>query len=196
MGSGNKRLNLEELYSEYEKNHPREQLVYGGGNPKSRIVIVGEAPGRDEVRLGKPFVGVAGGKLSEFMDYLHLERDSVFITNAIKHRLYRVNEKTGRASNRPAKTFEIRKERVYLLKEIEIISPSLVITLGNVPLRAVTGDFSLNIGKVHGEIINSSDIDTFPMYHPASLIYNRKLEETYYGDLEKLHKILKEVMQW
>lgn len=191
MGNDIKRL--KKLYSEYEKEHPKEQIVLGLGNSQSNIMLVGEAPGRDEVRQGEPFVGVAGGKLSEFMNYLKLERDSVFITNAIKHRLYKTNEKTGRTSNRPAKVSEIKKERLYLLKEIEIISPALVITLGNVPLKAVTGDFNLRVGEEHGRIINYNDINIFPMYHPASLIYNRKLEEVYYEDLEKLKAILKEV---
>jgi DNA polymerase len=184
---------LARLYDEYAKAFPNEELVFGDGNPRTGIMMVGEAPGKDEVRLGKPFVGMAGGNLGRFMEYLGLSRDNIYVTNAIKYRLYRINPTTGRKSNRPSRNSEIAASMSYLKREIEMVNARLVITLGNVPLRAVTGNFSLNIGNEHGKIMDADGIRVIPLYHPASLIYNRNLEETYYRDLDKLKIIISEV---
>jgi len=195
MEKNEKRLKLEQLYNEYADIFAGEELVFGDGNVKSGIMMVGEAPGKDEVRLGKPFVGLAGGKLKEFMDYIELTRENLYVTNAIKYRLSKVNSKTGKKSNRPAKSAEIRSSMEYLSRELRILEPFLVITLGNVPFKAVTSDFSKTIGEVHGKVIAFEGTRVFPLYHPASLIYNRSLEETYYEDLDKLKLILKEVIK-
>lgn len=152
--------------------------------------MIGEAPGRDEVRLSRPFVGKAGKHLGEFLEQLGVERDSIYITNAIKFRLSKTDPKSGRISNRPATRDEINENRPYLLKEIEIIKPAIIVTLGNVPLRAVTGDFGINIGSTHGKISTLNILDgsyrLFALYHPASIIYNRSLKDTYINDINKL----------
>lgn len=184
---------LTQLYEEYSKAFKDMELVYGDGNHRSGIVMIGEAPGKDEVRLGKPFVGMAGGNLGRFMKYIGLSRDDIYVTNAIKYRLFKVNGTTGRKSNRPALKKEVLSSRSYLLKELEILGARVVITLGNVPLRAVTGDFNYIIGEVHGKPIETDDYIVMPLYHPASLIYNRSLEVEYYKDLDKLKKLIMEV---
>ncbi len=182
--------NLELLYCEYSKEFKGCELVFGDGNIHSGIVMIGEAPGRDEVEQAKPFVGMAGGNLGKFMTYLGITREDIYVTNAIKYRLFKVNEATGRKSNRPAAKHEILSSRPYLLKELHILNASLVITLGNVPLKAVTGKFNLVIGDLHGQVLDSENLRLFPLYHPASLIYNRKLETEYYKDLDKLKKLI------
>jgi DNA polymerase len=101
-----------------------------------------------------------------------------------------MNLKTGRLSNRPAAREEITSSRAILMKEIEIICPACIVTLGNVPLRAVTGNFSLNIGDMHGKASNVSvegiEYLLFPLYHPASIIYNRSLKQNCEADILKL----------
>lgn len=190
MGKNKQHLRLRQLYDEYEKAFAGEELVFGDGNITSGIVMIGEAPGKDEVRIGKPFVGLAGGKLKEFIEYIGLTREDVFVTNAIKYRLFKVNPKSGRKSNRPAKTSEVLGSSGYLKMELHILSPSLVITLGNVPLRSVRNDLKTTIGDYHGKLIDCDGIKVFPLYHPASLIYNRSLETAYYKDLDKLKELL------
>lgn len=184
---------LHKLYCEYAEQFYNEKIVSGHGNINSSLLLIGEAPGKDEIRLGKPFVGSAGRNLTKFLDILGLGRDDVFITNAIKYRLSRMNEKSGRVINRPAVSDDINKSRGYLLKEIEILNSNCIVTLGNVPLRAVTGNPDKSIGKAHGEmdtiIISGKAFSLFPLYHPASVIYNRSLKDIYIEDIEKLRHI-------
>ena len=143
-----KYIELEKLYKEYGELFAGEELVYGDGNCNSGIVMIGEAPGKDEVRLGRPFVGLAGGKLKEFIDYIDLSREDIYVTNAIKYRLFKINPKTNRKSNRPAKINEIKSSMPFLASEMQLLKPRLIITLGNVPLKAVTAKFNVTIGDI------------------------------------------------
>lgn len=181
---------LDELYSKYNKAFINHEIVLGDGCIPSPFVIIGEAPGKDEVRLGKPFVGAAGRNLDEFISVLGIERKNVFITNAIKYRLGKVNPKTQRIVNRPATIQDIRENQKWLYDEINLLRPNIVVTLGNVPLRAIKNDFKVTIGDVHGVLQSCSILETefklFPLYHPASIIYNRSLKEIYYQDLMNL----------
>jgi DNA polymerase len=170
------------------------EIVLGDGNVDSDIMLIGEAPGKEEVNLSKPFVGAAGKNLSVFLELLDIKRESIFITNAIKYRLAHKNTKTGRIVNRPATRDEIVLNRNFLIGEIKVINPKCRVTLGNVPLRAVTRDYKKNIGKVHGDLakiqIEGMAVLVFPLYHPASIIYNRSIKETYLEDIKKLKLIL------
>ncbi|MGI6777903.1 MAG: uracil-DNA glycosylase [Acetivibrionales bacterium] len=184
---------LNRLYIQYRKEYEGNEIVVGDGQPNSKLILVGEAPGKDEVRLQKPFVGIAGKNLDEFLKILELRREDIFITNAIKYRLSKVNPKTGLMVNRPASKKEIETNRKYLLKEISIIEPKYIITLGNVPLKSVADDGN-TIGRAHGQLktifIECKGYKLFPLYHPASIIYNRSLKETYISDLNKLKEVL------
>jgi uracil-DNA glycosylase family 4 len=157
------------LYNKYIAEFNCREIVTGHGNPDSGILLIGEAPGKDEVRLGRPFVGAAGKQLDEFLSLLGLNKDSMFITNAIKYRLAKRNEETGRISNRPAKADEIILNRSYLME---------------------SGDMSVAIGNVHGQMlckeINGCTYILYPLYHPASIIYNRSLKDVYIKDVEAL----------
>jgi DNA polymerase len=185
---------LNNLYSEYCKLFNGREIVLGDGDVDSDILLIGEAPGKDEVLKKKPFVGAAGKNLSEFLHVLNIDRRNIYITNVIKYRLSKVNPQTGRESNRPPANKDIEENREYLLKEVSIINPKIIVSLGNVPLRAVLSDMQVKIGDVHGNIkevvIGESKYNLFPLYHPASIIYNRKLKDIYYEDLEKLKNIL------
>lgn len=191
---------LKSLYMCYKKEFPDRKLVFGDGNPYSSVLLIGEAPGKEEIRLSKPFVGAAGKNLENFLYILDVKRSSLYITNVIKYRLSKLNTKTGRIINRPATKTDIKQNRNYILEEIRIIKPKIIVTLGNVAVRAVTGKFNINIGTIHGKMHKiSSDVvyncSLFPLYHPASIIYNRKLKGIYINDLGILKNRIKETIK-
>lgn len=189
------RLSL--LYNEYKCTFPGKEYVFGCGCTSPKLLLIGEAPGREEVKFSRPFSGAAGKWLDSFLQLAGINRKDIYITNAIKYRLSKENPKTGRLSNRPAAREEIISSRPYLLDEIGIICPCCIVTLGNVPLRAVTGNHRLNIGECHGTPskvkIKERDYLLFPLYHPASVIYNRDLVQTYESDVRGLVTLLKAV---
>ncbi|AOT70443.1 uracil-DNA glycosylase [Geosporobacter ferrireducens] len=168
-----------------------ETIVFGEGSIDAQIVLVGEAPGAKEVEQGKPFVGQAGKNLDEFLKVLELERDAIYITNVVKIRPYKVNEKTGRKSNRPPSKEEVEYYKNYLLEEIQVIQPKVVVTLGNVPLKTVLKNAKAAIGEKHGIPVQLENYYVFPLYHPASIIYRQELKKVYREDLEKLKEFLK-----
>lgn len=167
----------------------KEDMVYGEGDAAADILLVGEAPGAEETRLSRPFVGKAGKNLDEFLDILDLKREDIYITNVVKFRPYKISAK-GTLSNRPPSRDEFACMLPHLIREIEAVAPRIVVTLGNVPLRAVLGQKGATIGSIHAEVVNAkarSHLFTlFPLYHPASIIYNRALEPVYQEDLQKL----------
>ena len=161
-------------------------LVFGEGPQKPKLMLIGEAPGEQETLQGRPFVGKAGQNLDHFLALAGLRREEIYISNAVKLRPTKTG-KTGRLSNRPPTKDEIALFRPWLLREIAEVAPQMIATLGNVPLRAVTGR-SLTIGEVHGQVIDAGEtgLPLFALYHPASLIYNRALSEVYEQDVRAL----------
>jgi uracil-DNA glycosylase family 4 len=175
---------FDELYAPDKKVY-----VFGDGNPCARIALVGEAPGEQETLLGKPFVGRAGRNLDGFLEGTGLHRADLYITNTVKFRPVRLSP-SGKTSNRPPTREEVALFLPWLKKELAVVAPDLIVTLGNVPLRALTGK-ALPIGKVHGqklEIPGSAPV--FALYHPASILYNPALRETYAQDLALLRQAL------
>jgi uracil-DNA glycosylase family 4 len=171
-------------------------LVFGEGNVDARMVLVGEAPGEQETIKQRPFVGQAGKNLDEFLDIVGINREDIYITNTVRFRPFKVNPKTGRTSNRPPRKEEIELCRPWLYKELGIIMPELVVSLGNTPLRVLADDKNISIGDVHGkpmDIKTGQDISfkLFPLYHPASIIYKRALKDVYIEDLNRLKDYLK-----
>ncbi len=171
---------------------PEKRPVFGEGNTnKPLIMMIGEAPGGDEEAQGRPFVGKAGKNLNEFLEIIGLKREDIYISNVVKIRPTNLSPKTGKFVNRPPKKTEIEKFLPYLLEEIKTIAPSLVVTLGNVPLKAVSGE-DIVIGDYHGRLAEFNGVKMFPLYHPAAIIYNRSLKDTYYKDIDKLKKLIEE----
>ncbi len=189
-----KKERLRELYEDYKNEFKGNEIVLGNGNTDCELMLVGEAPGKDEVKLGIPFVGAAGKNLDRFLNVLGIERNTIYITNAVKYRLSKINDSTGRVINRPANRQDIICNRSYLLEEISIIEPSLILTLGNVSLRSLTGEFGLNIGELHGKLkiidLLGKRYSLFPLYHPASVIYNQLLKQAYENDIYELKYIM------
>lgn len=164
-------------------------FVCGEGKRSPLLMLVGEAPGAQEVQQGRPFVGKAGQNLAHFLDKLHLERSQLYISNVVKIRPHRVGP-TGRLSNRPPTKAEIAAFLPWLLEEMACVNPRLIVTLGNTALQAVVGP-ELVIGDVHGQIIQRKDAsNVFPLYHPAAIIYNRALQPVYDADLAALAGLL------
>lgn len=176
-----------------EDRYPGEGkvVVFGEGSVDADIVLVGEAPGEKETRYVRPFAGPAGKNLDEFLSILMIEREEIYITNTVKFRPFKINPKTGRLSNRPPEKNEIDLCLPFLLLQLKVIKPSIVVTLGNTPLKAVSDNGSLTIGKCHGSPFHAGGFLLFPLYHPASIIYNVGLKETYHEDLLKLKEFMK-----
>jgi len=181
------RINI--LNREIVERYPDKKLVLGYGNLNSPIMLIGEAPGSKEVELSKPFVGQAGKHLDEFLEILNIRKDDIYITNSVKFRPTKINDKTGRISNRTPTIKEIDDFREFIYEEIDIIEPKIIVTLGNIPLRSIFNQ-SIRVGDVHGKLYNvkikGKEYKVFPLYHPAAVIYNRSLRDVYLSDLEKL----------
>lgn len=170
-------------------------LVFGDGNPEAQIVLVGEAPGRQEVQQGKPFVGQAGKNLDEFIEVLGIKREDLYITNTVKFRPVKINPETGREVNRPPSREEVRIFTEFIGKELEVIAPNLVVSLGNIALKCILKDENATIGTLHGTALDVNFSNTafklFPLYHPASIIYRRELKAVYVEDLHKLKEYIR-----
>ena len=168
----------------------RKVLVFGEGRIGAPVMMIGEAPGEQESLQGRPFVGKAGKNLDAFLNEAGLEREALYVTNTVKFRPTKVSP-AGRVVNRPPTQEEVRLFLPWLLKEIGLVGPRYVLTLGNVPLRALTGRRSV-IGELHGQFIDWNDRTLFPMYHPASVIYNPALKDVYRQDIMKFALRLRE----
>lgn len=187
--------NLETVYEAFikrakEAGYEREALVLGYGRQNGGIVLIGEAPGKDEVAKQRPFVGKAGKILDAFLQSTGIDRADLFITNTVKLRPYKVGQK-GTISNRPPNAKELALCRDCLREELAVLRPRLVVTLGNTPLRSVLNDKSIKIGDCHGRPIACERFTLFALYHPASLIYRRELAADYEADLVALKNWLK-----
>lgn len=179
-----------ELAEKTSVEFPYRKIVFGDGNANSKIMLVGEAPGGDEEKQGRPFVGKAGKNLMKFLAISNLKREEVYLTNVVKIRPVRLSQKTGKPVNRPPDRHEKDFFSDFLYKEIEIIQPKIIVTLGNVPLQAVLRNKNVQIGDYHGKLIRFGGNDIFPLYHPAAVIYNRSLKEVYNEDVEHLGRII------
>ncbi len=169
-------------------------FVWGEGANPAKLAFVGEAPGKNEVEKRRPFVGQAGKNLTNFLTTVGLTREDIYITNAVKFRPVKEG-KRGWINRSPS----VQEERLccpFLHKELARVNPKVVVTLGNVPLRVLTGG-EFTIGQCHGQALPWDDLGypsvLFPLYHPASIIYNRALVDVYQQDLAKLAMVLEKL---
>ncbi len=162
------------------------RLVFGDGkNDEPVLMLLGEAPGENEVKQGRPFVGKAGQNLSEFLDLAGLTRGEIWVSNAVKYRTVQPG-KNGGWKNRTPSEQEIVMMAEYLEKEIRIVQPRVIVTLGNTPLRAVMGK-GVTVGETHGRMLTRADgQQVFSLYHPAAIIYRRELKSVYEQDILRL----------
>lgn len=181
---------LDEIKRKYVEKYSETTLVFGEGNAESLIMLIGEAPGGEEEKLGRPFVGKAGKNLDEFLLTVGIDRRRLYITNVVKYRPVGISEKTGKKINRTPSWEEMMDFMPLLKKEIEMVNPKLIVTLGNVPLRALMNSKSITIGTYHGKEIDIDGHKVYPLYHPASVIYNRTLKEIYIDDVKGIKKYI------
>ena len=165
--------------------------MHGEGDTAAALVLVGEAPGEHETTQRRPFVGKAGKNLDGFLTTLGVAREAIYLTNVVKFRPVRVHPTRGSLSNRPPSRQEIELCAQLLCQELLIVSPRVVVTLGNVALRALSEDAAVTIGACHGRPLQAEGCTLFPLYHPASVIYNRALADTYHQDLLALRDYLR-----
>lgn len=161
----------------------KKVLVFGEGRVGAPVMMIGEAPGEQESLQGRPFVGKAGRNLDAFLQEAGMDRAELYVTNTVKFRPTR-RSAAGRIVNRPPTQEEIRLFAPWLLREIELVDPRCVITLGNVPLKALAGREWV-IGEAHGRATAWNGRWLYPMYHPASVIYNPSLKDVYRQDIAR-----------
>lgn len=185
---------IQSLNKRILEDYTNENIVFGDGNLDCSIMLIGEAPGAKEVELKKPFVGQAGKYLDEFIEVLDIEREQLYITNVVKYRPTKKSTKTDGVVNRTPTNIEIEKFKKYLIEEIDIIDPEIIVPLGNTPIKGIFED-NLKIGEVHGKALKANikgkEYIVFPLYHPAAVIYRRELKKVYLDDLQELKKLIK-----
>ena len=162
-------------------------LVKDRYSQSTAIVFLGEAPGGEEIKQGLPFVGQAGHKLAAYLDLAGLTRKDIYIINSVK---CRPTKNGGRANRKPGGC-EIKACAHWLKQELEILSPRVIVTLGDVALKNFGGN-KVSIGNYHGQPLVWSKTAVFPMYHPAAAIYRRALEDVIKDDFIKLGKWLRQ----
>jgi uracil-DNA glycosylase family 4 len=157
----------------------RTKAVPGEGPQDARVVLIGEAPGRNEDAEGRPFVGSAGKKLDAFLAAAKLERSEVFITNVVKCRPPR---------NRRPKKKEADACHQYLRRQLDSLDPEVTVLLGDTALKRFFPEASL--AASHGSVLTLRGSKYLPTYHPASVIYNPRLGTEIAKDLTRLKDTL------
>jgi DNA polymerase len=178
------RLTLQGLHDEilahagcgFEPCETASRMVPGEGSPDAEVMVVGEAPGANEDRLGRPFVGRAGMLLEELLAAAGLVREDVWITNVVKARP---------PKNRDPRAAEVAHCMPWLEAEVELIRPRMIVPLGRHALKHFAPD--AKIGDVHGRLLGDR---LFPLYHPAAAMYNEALRETLFSDARALRATL------
>jgi uracil-DNA glycosylase len=157
----------------------RTWAVPGTGPLDAAVFLIGEAPGREEDARGEPFVGSAGKVLDKALAAARLPRRSAFITNVVKCRP---------PANRGPRADEIEACRPYLMTQIAAVRPKILVTLGSTALKALLGN-GVELKDARGKTLAFGDIPLLPTYHPAAILYNRRLEPTLRSDLRKAAKL-------
>jgi uracil-DNA glycosylase len=162
----------------------RTQVVFGAGNADADLMFIGEAPGADEDRLGLPFVGRAGKLLDRLLGEIGLERTDVFIANTLKCRP---------PSNRDPYPNEIESCSGYLRRQVELIQPKVICTLGNFSTKLLRAD-PTGISRLHGHdevrTIGTRAIRLLPLYHPAAALYTPSNLQTLRDDFARIPELL------
>ena len=163
----------------------RQTVVFGSGNADADLMFVGEAPGANEDKQGVPFVGQAGKLLDQLLGEIGLTRPDVFVVNVLKCRP---------PGNRDPLPQEIDNCQDYLFRQLELIEPRVVCTLGNFSTKLLRADPSTGITRLHGReevrVIGPRAVRLFPIYHPAAALYTRSLLDTLRADFARLPDLL------
>src|SRR3954451_5470393 len=163
----------------------RQSVVFGAGNADADLMFVGEAPGANEDRQGLPFVGQAGRLLDQLLDEISIARPGVFVANILKCRP---------PGNRDPLPQEIDACQDYLFRQLELIAPRVVCTLGNFATKLLRGDPGTGITRLHGrgEVrrIGPRTVRLYPIFHPAAALYTPSMLATLRQDFARLPELL------
>jgi uracil-DNA glycosylase len=157
-------------------------LVLGEGNRDARVAFIGEAPGAQEDKEARPFVGPAGKLLNEILQEIGLERDSVWITNVVKCRP--TTEENGRRKNRPPNQAEFAHFLPWLERELKLVQPEMLVCLGATAAKAILGRNSVTMKHVRGNWLEGVlGVDTMVTYHPSFLLRRTTDRDDRYADM-------------
>jgi DNA polymerase len=162
----------------------RTNLVFGDGNPNADIMIIGEAPGKDEDERGKPFIGRAGKLLTKIIESIDLKREDVYIANICKCRP---------PGNRAPLQDEVAACMPFLLRQIEIIKPVFILALGATAVGSLTGTKPV-MAQARGKLTDFHEVQMLITYHPAALLYNPNLKRLVWEDMKLLKKLYDEYL--
>jgi DNA polymerase len=162
----------------------RKNVVFGAGNADAELMFVGEAPGASEDEQGVPFVGRAGKLLEQLLGEIDIKRTDVFICNTLKCRP---------PGNRDPLPVELENCHEYLLRQVELIQPTVICTLGNFSTKLLRGD-PTGITRLHGQpevlVLGRRAVRLYPIYHPAAALYTPRMLETLREDFTRLPELL------
>jgi len=161
----------------------RTKFVFGVGNPDADLLLIGEAPGKNEDLQGEPFVGRAGQLLDKILDSIGLSREEVYIANVLKCRP---------PNNRDPLKTESDTCKPYLQRQIEIIKPKLILALGRISGVWLTGE-EMSLGDMRGKTFNFGDSELMVTYHPAALLRNPNWKRPCWEDMQKVRDRLIEL---
>lgn len=155
------------------------QLVFGVGNPDADLMLIGEAPGAEEDRQGEPFVGKAGQLLNDILAAINFKRQDVYIANILKHRP---------PNNRNPKPAERKRSLPFLLRQIDLVDPKLILSLGKVSAQTLLKK-NTSLSKMRGQFHPFRDkYELLATYHPAALLRHPKWKRPTWKDVQKLRK--------
>lgn len=184
----NKKIKLKKLYAKYNNctqcplaTQGRNNIVWGKGDENAKLMFIGEGPGREEDAQGIPFVGRAGKLLTKIIESINLEKKQVYITNVVKCRP---------PNNRNPLPIESETcKKLILLKEIEIIKPKIICTLGAIASKALFGE-NIRISQIRGKFTLFNGIPVMPTYHPAYLLRNPSAKRIVWEDMKNIKQKL------
>ncbi len=156
----------------------RTNFVFGAGNPEANLMLIGEAPGREEDLKGEPFVGAAGKLLDRMLAAIDFKREDVFIANILKCRP---------PENRDPRPDEIETCKPYLMQQIKLIQPKIILALGRISAQVLLQTKS-PLGQLRGKIHDLSGIKFLVTYHPAALLRYQQYKRPAWEDLKFLRK--------
>ncbi|TEB07143.1 Uracil DNA glycosylase superfamily protein [Pelotomaculum schinkii] len=160
---------------------PGENIVFGEGPEPARLALIGEAPGKEEAKTGRPFVGNAGRLLNKYLEEAGIAREDVYITNVLKVRP---------PGNRTPGKAEIKESLPFLLRQIELIHPAVIVCLGSIAVQAIL-EPKAKITQIRGEWREKDGTKVIPTYHPAAIFHDEEKKELFKKDLLQVGKVLR-----
>lgn len=182
-----KNQKLQYVFDAVKKAYPKRRLVFNDGSPDMPVMIIGEAPGVEEEKQGKPFVGRAGKLLNATLEKLGWQRANFYVTNIVKYR-----PQDGMGGTLTPTPEEIEKFRPALEKEIQVVDPKLIVVLGRIAMTGlgIEGSMSSNHGNVIEKKIGGADCKILVVYHPAAILRNINWEPQFREDLAKIRELI------